>query len=88
MTFESHGAHKIKVGRAVFQSGPHPSPPFHRMAKSLKDQDTNLFKEKHCMVFGTEGKPIHLFAMCGPAPFLQKHALVLENIMCSGTQQA
>lgn len=62
-------------------------PPFHRSAKSRKDQDTNLFKEKHFMVVGTKGKSIHPLAMCGPTPFLQKCTLVPENVMCSGTQQ-
>lgn len=65
----------------------HIAPPFIEW-QSLQDQNTDLFKEKNFMVFRTEGRPIHPFAMCGPTSFLQRHVLVLEKItMCSKTQQ-
>ena len=77
---KSHSAQKIKVGRAVFQKGSHTFSPFHRMTKSLQDQNTNSFKEKHFMVFSAEGKSIQPLAIWEPTPFLQKHVMVLEKI--------
>lgn len=53
----------------------HIAPPFIEW-QSLQDQNTDLFKEKNFMVFSTEGRPIHPFAMCGPTSFLQRHVLV------------
>lgn len=68
--FKDHSAQKIKVGRVVFQRGPRTFPSFQGMTKSLRDQNTDLFKVKHFTVFSTEGKSADLFAVCAPTPFL------------------